>query len=314
VQIRILRQLDLKAVEALLHPGFKLGPSLRRALPAIWSGWLDEGMLMGSGVVDVSVPGQERVLLASLTAFVHDWFLEELQRYPTAHLAERIYDLHSRDYCPLLSAREIAEQNRPERGLNQVLLHWALENYDYTSPAVTRLLRVGRDAYRFAHVGFQYRSFTFGAHGSHQRDFLLRIGMDLIASDAGRDGKDAYTLQSTRDKLYNGGFLSYFYWAPPSRFLFTPTEQSVLTYAMLNQTDEEIAGSLSISGETVRKLWRSVFQRVTAIDAAFIGETVSEARGAEKRRHLIHYLHSHLEELRPRARRRAVSGRGGQET
>jgi DNA-binding CsgD family transcriptional regulator len=51
---------------------------------------------------------------------------------------------------------------------------------------------------------------------------------------------------------------------PPPRFGFSPGEKDMLLLALLGGTDAEVAGELSISPETVRKRWRSVFERVAA--------------------------------------------------
>jgi DNA-binding CsgD family transcriptional regulator len=94
--------------------------------------------------------------------------------------------------------------------------------------------------------------------------------------------------------------------APAPRLGFTASEKDTLFCAVLGQNDTEIASELHVSVETIRKRWRSIFQRVSAQTEAEIlppaPDDLGEAkRGPEKRRALLQYLGAHLAELRPHA-------------
>jgi hypothetical protein len=101
----------------------------------------------------------------------------------------------------------------------------------------------------------------------------------------------------------------------PVRFRFSPAEQKLLFCSLLHDTDEDIATDLGLSLDTLRKQFRSIYQRVLMVDPCFFdGEGAAEiqgnARGRGKRRWLLRYLRMHMEELRPhrplaRARQRA---------
>jgi hypothetical protein len=65
-----------------------------------------------------------------------------------------------------------------------------------------------------------------------------------------------------------------------------------------------LAKSLCISHSTVKKRWRAIYERVADIDYNLLGAPLANdrdatRRGAEHRRHLLHYLRQHSEELRP---------------
>ena len=92
--------------------------------------------------------------------------------------------------------------------------------------------------------------------------------------------------------------MSFYFNANEPHFDFAPAP----LHALFNESDEEIADSLNIALETVRKHWRSIYERVIRLEPEFFpgGRTQGDARGPEKRRHLLNYLRMHLDEIRPR--------------
>lgn len=81
--------------------------------------------------------------------------------------------------------------------------------------------------------------------------------------------------------------------------------------ALWNLNDEQVAIRLRISPATVRWHWRGIFERVDTIGALSgdVGDKAScmpggsipsaEHRGPERRRKVLDYLRSHLQEIRP---------------
>jgi DNA-binding CsgD family transcriptional regulator len=96
---------------------------------------------------------------------------------------------------------------------------------------------------------------------------------------------------------------SLFHYDPP-RFGFSGSEQRLLISALAGGTDEELSSDLGISLSTVKKTWRSVYDRVSACLSDLIpgnsrpgGE--ASKRGRDKKQHLLTYLREHPQELRP---------------
>ncbi len=89
--------------------------------------------------------------------------------------------------------------------------------------------------------------------------------------------------------------------ASTARLGFSPGEKDLLLHAVLGCSDVEISHSLSISTETVKKRWRSVFERVSKRPELKIfpqADVEDARRGPEKRGALLKFLNTHLEELR----------------
>jgi hypothetical protein len=104
------------------------------------------------------------------------------------------------------------------------------------------------------------------------------------------------------------------YHAP--RFHFTSGEQRLLICAIYNRTatNPALAQKLKVSLPTVKKMWLSIYDRVTKQTPELIGEgskaSAVSKRGQEKRRRLLAYLQEHPEELRPVSRRPNATGNG----
>jgi DNA-binding CsgD family transcriptional regulator len=96
--------------------------------------------------------------------------------------------------------------------------------------------------------------------------------------------------------------LTQLFYAPAPRIGFSATERRVLERALLNESDGSIARNLGVSDDTVKKIWRNIHERVGQNAGYLLPEEhrrADGARGQEKRRHLLEYLRTHLEELRP---------------
>jgi DNA-binding CsgD family transcriptional regulator len=94
----------------------------------------------------------------------------------------------------------------------------------------------------------------------------------------------------------------FVYTAP--RFHFSRSERVLLQHALMGETCEQLAASLSLSPWTVKKRWHAICDRVAAVDGELLPPPIAygahaSSRGAERRRHLLNYLRQHLEELRP---------------
>jgi len=91
---------------------------------------------------------------------------------------------------------------------------------------------------------------------------------------------------------------------PRLRFFLSPAEKRLLICELVRESDKRIADNLCLSEDTIRKHWKSIFQRVLDVDASFFQEesqpkVVEGIRGRGKRHDLVNYLQQHMAELRP---------------
>lgn len=88
----------------------------------------------------------------------------------------------------------------------------------------------------------------------------------------------------------------------PPIIRFSPAQRTLLEFAGEGLTDEDIASTMAISINTVKRMWKLIYERVEERAPQVIGARQAGAahvRGAERRRHLMSYLKQHPQELRP---------------
>ncbi len=88
-------------------------------------------------------------------------------------------------------------------------------------------------------------------------------------------------------------------------------DQRLLETALAGLTDEELAQQLEIGLPTVKKRWRSIFERVSArpdLFPRFPDGSDDASRGRQKRHHILAYVRQHPEELRPILAKRRARG------
>jgi hypothetical protein len=218
---------------------------------------------------------------------------------------------------PFLSRAEIARANA-SGGINLVITHHGYELL-HDDETLERLRVATYEHARRYMTGWNLRSYT----------------NEVFAENAERDGKQMgealgfRVKQYTRDALDAAGlapekqpwvwlatrqdalarpaglplamlFLSF----SVPKFGFGPVEQDMLNFALDGLTDESIAQAMGTSLSTIKKRFRTIYEKVqdsfesksTAAIRAPLGDG---ARGIETRRRLLNYLRDHREELHP---------------
>lgn len=311
MRLRHTRPEDLTVAAGLVPDAYRYSPAVRRALPDIWARLMREGRL-GTGLVeDTARPPGERLRGVGLSVFVTDAFADHALAEPSPYLNARLHEMILAGDAPILTRREIAAANTGA-GLTLLPLHYLMPSFDVTDPEVLRSLVAGSDLFRIVHGGYRIRRMFKEVVSRDLARFMIASGMRLHTdygtgtADDPVDG-EPYLLAAERDDMPIGSGLRMVLIDSEPRFLFSPAEQRVLTGALLSEGDEEIAGDLGLSPDTLRKHWRSIYGRVLFVDPLFFpddGNGVGRGRG--KRRHLLAYLRLHMEELRPH--RKAANG------
>jgi DNA-binding CsgD family transcriptional regulator len=142
----------------------------------------------------------------------------------------------------------------------------------------------------------------------------LLLGRDGRYGDFGGIGaeqlvREPHIVGITRDLALQqfGSWISSLFRYQPPRFGFTRSEQRLLLSALVGGTDEELSRLLNTSLSSVKKTWRSVYDRVSArLPELIPGDSQPDGdvskRGRDKKQRLIAYLREHPEELRPVSR------------
>lgn len=313
---------DLPACLRLLGKGFSASPRVHARIPELWKGLLAVNPGNLSVIEDPEQSYPENIESFAACVFVSDAFIAEFLAAPRPYVATVVYERILQDDSPVLSMSAIRDGNSGP-GLNLVCLHFALRDPDLDSPRTRQVLQVANSAFFFFFAGYRINSLFQEVYGPRHAAYMERGGSRLI-SDFHGQFTDESTAPPPSDHPYLFGLrkdeiapaavnpLSHLFHSLPPRFGFSSAAQRILERAMLNQTDADIAEELGVSLDAVKKTWRAIYQRVDDVAPRMLQKAPQPDHGhrrAEKRRYLLEYLRTNLEELRPvnngRSRRRA---------
>lgn len=297
------------------HPvvGTRYGKQIKCLEPA-WKALLErEGMK--TAVIEREHAGKMRILAAGISAFVTDSFMRELKTPPLFWFGPELARRIAAGESPVLSDREVCEANS-RKGLNLLVWERPLSRDAEDSPDVHGLMV---EAYIQAHRGFLFKEMITAQSENAE---ILQWAMDAgglfwdaakstyvkSAPNIGTAHKKPHIvgitreIESQRPSTWVGTLFKYH----PPQFGFSRSEQKLLESALEGDrgTDEELAEHLGVSLATIKKMWLSVYGRVTehnpdAIPEFPRAEAGGSQRGKEKRRLILAYLRNHPEELRP---------------
>lgn len=309
-----------------LHESVQLPypPTTRRVLPEMWRTLLSNGAMQLFLVEDRARPVGSRIVSFGATVFVTNEFCSQarstLPPYLGVELA-RQYNASRR--LLVLNRAQIARANAGD-GLNTVMCFKGSACHGFSPEQHLAILDKQSEAFRLALRGYRIKEFLTDAIGSEASEWMLDAGAHLRRdySNYFRRHHIPEPEPSRRPRLLGltkeealahpgANMAGLFIYSAP-RFQFTRSQRVLLQRALIGETCEESAASLSISPWTVKKRWHAIYERVADIDSELLPPPVAygrrcSSRGAERRRHLLNYLRQHLEELRPYA---ALSHKG----
>ncbi len=326
IRFRPMRANDVRECVEIVaaHPivGPRYGDAVADLGPA-WRRLLYSDGFAAAGVIEETCGPRVSKLGLTAAVFVSDEFLREAKSAPQFWIGPEMAKRVVRGDSPVLSPRQVREANVGE-GLN--LMYW---HVTVRSDAALRADVRGAMMAAFPEYlgGFRLKELAVQAES---REHLLRRrnGGGLLwncsqgaYSEFWPDDLDAvvakpHLIGITRPLALARagswvGFLFLLY--QPPRIGFSRSEQRLLLSSMQGGTDEELSNEMVISLATVKKTWRSIYDRVAAclpelIPGNFAPDDGTGGRGREKKQRLIAYLREHPEELRPVSRKVLQAG------
>jgi hypothetical protein len=311
MRFRTTRPEDFPAARDFIPESYRYGPELRETLPAIWTELLGNGQLCTGVVENPSLPEPERLRGVGLSLFVTEDFADSVLDEPRPFVNARLHRMIVEGRSPVLDRRQIVEGNSGD-GLSLLSLHFCTSDYNSSSPEFIRVAAAAQDLFGLVHAGYRIRRILKEVVCDNLSRYMQASGMDFVTRyDDFEDPDGAPLPDMNRPNLLlidcqsppHGSLMSRMFISTEPRFGFSPAEQRLLQCALLGETEEDAACALGISLDTVRKQWRSIYQRVLFADPLFFGDDGCEdergGRGREKRRHLLRHLSLHMEEIRP---------------
>jgi hypothetical protein len=251
--------------------------------------------------------------------FVRDEFIRELKSRPQFWFGPELAKRALRSDSPVLTDREVRQANSGA-GLNELV--WETLPHPHFAERSEMYHLMGR-AYIEIHRGFRLKEMITSQAESPQRlQWAIDAGglywdpkaaryLKSIKKGTEEFARSPHIVGITREleRARPGSWVGTLFDYQPPRFYFSAGEQSMLIRAISDPTatNPALAKMLGLSLPTVKKMWLSIYDRVSEIAPELIAGnpkiSADNKRGKEKRRHLLAHLQDHPEELRPVLRR-----------
>jgi hypothetical protein len=292
-RLRPARPSDFRDAFSLLEPDRPLfSAALWRALPSILADLLAAERIRVCAFENM-VTGAVAFLGGS--AFLNPRVRDAALHQQASSLMAVLFRVHGEGGYPFLNRRQVAEGNR--RG-DLCLLnmfgspHGLVDAGGTMQEAATKATA----AWRFFHDGFDLGTILLETANATQAAFFRNMPAELVWQRTSVTGQRMWLFRIDRGKLGRmplNPFVSMTRTAP--RFHFSPSQQRVLELALLDFSDREIVAALDVTEDSLKKRWRSVYQRVKRIEPAVL----DGRSGTDARRALLQRLRQNLVELRP---------------
>ena len=250
-----------------------------------------------------------RIIGCAQAAFIQPALAQRLREgaspWVNAHLAAPL-EGHS---SPMLSVQELARANSLGT-LNGVMARWHLALQEMSGAQALEVRRLlHRNMERFSR-GHNFQQIFAETTGVEARKEAISMGFEEVCDylkyfqehpPLPPEEERPCLLAATREQAQHArsSLIGYAFAYKPPRFFFTPAEREVLQHALDGADGKALAQRCGLTLDGVNTRWKSIFERVSAIEPAMIPQSQAGKRGEAKRSRLIEYLQDHPEELRP---------------
>lgn len=310
---------DLNACRALYRAsGVPCSDACWRALPDMWRDLLANGTMQLFVVEDRTKPPGSRIVSFSATIFVDDGFCCEVQSTLPPYLGPQLTQQCLARALQVLNPEQSARANAHD-GLNVMMCFEGWEHDGLSREQFLVIREKQSEAFHLGLSGYHVKEFLADPMGQERLQWMLNAGACLRRDYCNyfrkhrvfipKCSQRPWLVGLTRGEAcaHPGSHIANLFIYTPPRFHFNRSEQVLLHHALLGETCEQEAASLSISSWTVKKRWHAIYERVADVDSELLPPPIANglhtpSRGAERRRHLLYYLRQHPEELRPFSR------------
>ncbi len=265
--------------ESLRLPYAKTG---QRILPEMWRTLLSKGAMQLFLVEDRVKPAGSRIVSFNASVFVTDGSCSQARSTLPPYLGVELTRRYLSRQFPVLNRDQVARDNALI-GLNIVMCFEGWAEDGFAPEQILAIREKQSEAFSLALRGYRIKEFLTDPIGRETSQWMLGAGARLR-----RDYSNYFRQNSFREPepsqrpclvgltkeealVHPGSNVAslFIYTAP--RFHFSQSQRTLLQHALMGQTCEKLATSLSLSPWTVKKRWQD----------------------------LLNYLRQHLEELRP---------------
>lgn len=311
---RLTELSDLEPCFPFIQNRYHYNDSLKKDILALWKTLLEDGCTVSHVIEDHDQPVGQRHVGLGVTIFVTDRFMEQAKTSLPPFLPLQVLERWKSGIRPFLKKGEVLKAQAGE-GLNLLVLHVGWDSRRYNLEGFNRIRQFHIQTFVTLLRGYKCKDFAEEIYETQERDMILNMGCDIYRDY--REFVGTKYLPKTDEKHYpylvgvtseaarkkTGTTTAAIAFMGPPRFHFNSGEQEILKRALMGETDEEIAGALGLSLITVKKRWRTVYDKVESVDPELLAEASREScksgKMKQRRRYLLKNLREHSEELWP---------------
>jgi DNA-binding CsgD family transcriptional regulator len=286
-----------------------------RILPEMWRTLLSGGAMQLCLVANRARLVGSPIVSFSAVLFVTDKFCSEARSTLPPYLGVELARRYLSGQLPVLNREQVARANAGE-GLNVVMCFEGWMHDRFSPEQFLAVREKHSEAFHLALNGYCVKEFLANEIGEKNLQWMLDAGTRLRRDYSNCFGKSGlrepessrrpWLVGLTQEEAFvhpGSSVAALFIYTAP-RFHFSRSQRVLLQHALMGETCETLAKSLSLSPWTVKKRWSAIYDRVADVDSELLPPSMSysahvSSRGAERRRYLLNYLRQHLEELRP---------------
>jgi hypothetical protein len=286
-----------------------------RILPEMWHTLLSAGAMQLFLVEDREKPAGSRIVSFNASVFVTDEFCLEARLTLPPYLGVELARRYLARQLPVLNREQIGRANADD-GLNVLTCFAGWTDYKFSPEQFLAVREKQSEALYLALRGYQIKEFLAETIGKESSRWMLDAGTrlrrhyshyfrkSLLGEPQRSQGPCLVGLTRKEAVAHPGSNIARLFIYTPPRFHFNRSQRALLRHALMGETCEKAAASLSVSPWTVKKRWHAIYNRVANVDSELLPPSIAyglqpSSRGTERRRQLLNYLRQHLEELRP---------------
>lgn len=262
-----------------------------------------QSLRVGGTVTEHPLSGE--LMAYGVSTFVRGSTIEQANRVGVP-LVAHVLSAEASSQSLMLDPGMMAEAARLQ-DLHLLVLAYRQYSFNPNDAVVLEVMQAGHASFRLMHEGYPLRSvWQEGEPSDHE---WMSAGGFRLKRTYERDGRPWRLLFGTlREEVtaeWPGHTVSFLFQSREARLRLTPAQRRVAELALWGLNDEQVAQRLAISGETVRRHWRGVFERIEdrypklLVDAPRADGDVG--RGPEKRTRVLEFLRINLQEIRATA-------------
>lgn len=255
-----------------------------------------------SVVIESAGPNHARRIIAcGASVFVTADFATRELEHPKPYLNSRIIaSAGSRDSVVLPEAEICRRGNR--QPVDLVILSGNYLETTLSQKEIEAVQVLLPFTFMEAHTGYDLNRILIEWTGETQRLFHHSSGVFRAVETFAPGDRGLYVLTRKEAFAVSGSVATALFQYQEPVLDLRDSDKHLLAEALRGGTDSELAARMNLSLPSIKKRWLSLFQRVSEVRPQLLpggNAARSEFRGPQKRHHILAYVRTHPQEIRP---------------